>query len=200
MQASDFAKVNRTTRLVFFGSMILLAAFFIYRRIAAPHVTYLFAMQRYNAAMDKILDKSQMTEDMLKASDKKLKELSAQFSQVRNILHTQSEAEEFFSDLQAISVETECPVYSLTFIGDEPSAELKQVEHTLGVTAKKAVLSVAGMYQNVVLLIERLQNRSRKVWVEGVNMELINDTLAQVKCDIVLKIYVIQNKEASRHE
>ena len=200
MKASDFAKVNRTTRNAFFGSLVLLGALFIYDKVVDPHTTYLFALHRYDAAMDSVLAKGKTLESSLAANSKKLGELSQQFAKVRSILYTQSEAEEFFSDLQAISVETECPIYSLTFITDEPSAELKQAEQTLGVTAKKAVLSVAGMYQNVMILVERLQNRSRKVWVEGMNIELINDSAAQVKCDIIIKIYTIQNKEATRYE
>ena len=96
--------------------------------------------------MDGIMAKSKVIEAAGKTSKKKLEELTAQFAQMRNTLYTQSEAEEFFSDLQAISVETECPIYSLTFVADEPPAEVKQAEQSLGVTAKKAVLSVAGVY------------------------------------------------------
>lgn len=200
MKVRDFAKLKRPSRNAFFGSLVLLGAVFMYDHVVEPHTMYLFALHRYGAAMDGILAKGESLEAAMATSRKKLDELTAQFSQVRNILYTQSEAEEFFSDLQAISVETDCPIYSLTFIADEPSAELKQVEQSVGVMAKKAVLSVTGMYQNVMTLVERLQNRSRKVWVESVDVELINNDVAQVKCDIIIKIYTIQNKEASRYE
>ena len=172
----------------------------MYGRIVEPHTMRLFALNRYEAAMNEVMAKSEAIENSLKASEKKLDELAAQFTQVRNILYTQRQAEEFFSDLQAISIETQCPIYSLAFVADEPSPDVKKVEHEMGVTAKKAVLSVAGLYQNVMLLVERLQSRSRKVWVEGIEMESINDGAAQVKCNIIIKIYIVQNKEAARYE
>ncbi len=157
-------------------------------------------MHRYDAALDGILSKHDEIENSLKTDRQKLDALTVEFAQVRNILHTPSQAEEFFSDLQAISVETECPIYSLTFIADEPSPEVKQVEQGMGVTAKKAMLGVTGMYGNIMRLIERLQIRNRKVWVEKLEMELINNDVAQVKCNIIIKIYTIQNKEAARYE
>jgi len=200
MKVNDLAKVNRSTRNAFFGSLILLGAFFIYGHTVQPHTAYLFAMHRYDAALDGILSKHDEIENSLKTDRQKLDELTVEFAQVRNILHTPSQAEEFFSDLQAISVETECPIYSLTFIADEPSPEVKQVEHEMGLTAKKAMLGVTGMYGNIMRLIDRLQIRNRKVWVEKLNMELINNDVAQVKCDIIIKIYTIQNKEAARYE
>ena len=200
MKVDDLVKLNRTNRNAFFGSLVLLGAFFIYGHAVEPHTRYLFALNRYEAAMDGVLAKNKAVEDLLATSRQKLDELTVEFAQVRNILYTQVQAEEFFSDLQAISVETSCPIYSLTFVTDEPSAEIKQVEQSLGVTARKAVLSVAGKYQNVITLMERLQSRGRKVWVEGLNIELINNDAAQVKCDIIIKIYTIQNKEASWYE
>jgi hypothetical protein len=200
MKANDLVKVNRSTRNTFFGSLILLGAFFIYGHTVEPHTAYLFAMHRYDAALDGILSKHDEIENSLKTGRQKLDELAVEFAQVRNILHTPSQAEEFFSDLQAISVETECPIYSLTFIADEPSPEVKQVEHGMGVTAKKAVLSVTGTYGNIMRLIERLQTRNRKVWIERLEMESVNNDAALVKCSIIIKIYIIQNKEAARYE
>jgi len=200
MNVNDLTKVNRSTRSAFLGSLILLGALFIYGHTVQPHTAYLFAMHRYDAALDGILSKHDEIENSLKTDRQRLDELTVEFAQVRNILHTPSQAEEFFSDLQAISVETECPIYSLTFIADEPSPEVKQVEQGMGVTAKKAMLGVTGMYGNIMRLIERLQIRNRKVWVERLEMELINNDVAQVKCSIIIKIYTIQNKEAARYE
>lgn len=195
---NEFAKLGRTTRFALFGVLVIIVAVVMYDRVLEPHVTYLFALRQYNCAMDDILAKNKIIESTLKISKKKLEGLTAQFAQVRGTLFTPAEAEEFFSDLQAVSVETECPIYSLNFISDESSDEIRQAEQVLGVTAKKVVLSVAGLYENVMRLLERLQSRNRKVWIEGINIEAINDEVPQVKCDITIKIYVIQNKEAAR--
>ncbi len=200
MSINDLAKINRKMRNAFFGALVIIISFGMYNQITSPHVKWLFALHRYEAAVDDISSKNKDIKDTLKVSKKNLEELTAQFAHVRNILFTPSEAEEFFSDLQAISVETECPIYSLTFVPDSPSEEVKQAEQALGVTAKKAVLSVAGLYENIMRLMERLQTRSRKVWVEGLSMEAVNDEIPQIKCDVTVKIYVMQNKEAARHE
>lgn len=200
MEVNDFAKVNRTARNAFFGSLVLIGVFFMYNQIVEPHIKYLFALHRYKSAINGFMAKSKVIEDAVKTSEKKIAELTVQFAQVRNTLYTQAEAEEFFSDLQAISVETDCPIYSLTFVADEPSAEVKQAEQAMGITAKKAALSVAGTYENIMRLVERLQLRNRKVWIEGLNIEAISDEASQVKCDITVKIYTIQNKEAAFYE
>jgi hypothetical protein len=160
----------------------------------------LFALNRYEQTVDRVLAESEDIEKMVSSSRQKLDSLAVEFAQVRNSLFTPGEAEEFFSDLQAISVETDCPIYSLNFVTDESSAEKKEAEQVMGIVPKKAVLSVAGVYENIIKLIDRLQHRSRKVWIEGVHMEAISDNVSQIKCDIMIKIYTMQNKEAALYE
>ena len=199
MLVDDLAKLNRSSRNAFYAALILIAAIAMYNWIVAPHTTYLFATQRCESVMDNIAEKNELISERIKIKKKKLQQLRKQFTHLESTLFTPKEAKEFFSDLQAISEEVGCIVYSLNFITREPHPDDEQSEHdhALCIVANSAMLEVVGVYSNVIKLVERLLARTHVVGIDSLRLEAIGDDSGQLKCDITITIYTISDKVTS---
>ena len=200
MLIEDLAKLNRSSRNAVSAALVIIVAIALYNWTVAPHTNCLFAAHRYEAVIDNLAKESNVIRDKVKIKKKKLQELREQFTELQSILFAPDTATEFFSDLQPISEETGCVVYSLNFATGGPVLKGEESENALGIVANTAMLSVVGMYGNVIKLVERLQARTQKVWIDSVRMEALGDNPVQLKCDMTVVIYTIEDEEATFYE
>ena len=196
MLVNDLAKLNRSSRNAASASLIVIAALAMYNWIVAPHATYLSAAQRYESVTDNIVKKNKAIGNRVKTKKMKLQELREQSAQLQSTLFTPEQAREFFSDLQAISEQTGCIVYSINMITNKQKPNKDgQLQDTAGIVIKSAVLSVVGVYRNITKLIERLQSRTQKVWIDSVQLRTLDNSSDQARCDITITICALTDKE-----
>ncbi|HUU19912.1 MAG TPA: hypothetical protein VMW72_22360 [Sedimentisphaerales bacterium] len=196
MLVDNLTKLSRSSRNAVSASLILIAALAMYNWIVAPRTNYLLAAQRYDFAMDNVVKKNKTIDNRVKVKKKKLQELLEQSAQLQGTLFTFDQAREFFSDLQAISEQTGCIVYSVNLISNNPNPiKDGQLQDTAGIVTKSAVLSVVGVYKNITRLIERLQSRTQKVWIDSVKVQALNNNSDRPRCDITITICALTDKE-----
>jgi len=197
MLVNDLAKMNRSSRNAASASLIVIAALAMYNWIVTPHATYLSAAQRYESVTDNIVKKNKAIGNRVKTKKMKLQELHEQSAQLQSTLFTPDQAREFFSDLQAISEETGCIVYSVNLVTSGPGPKGGQSKDTSGVVTKSAVLSVVGVYRNIAKLIKRIQARTQKVWIDSVKVRTLDYSSDQPRCDITITICALTDKETA---
>jgi hypothetical protein len=197
MSIGNLAKLNRSSQNAVFAALIVIAAVALYNWIVAPQVGYLFAAQQYESAVGKTEEKNKIIAGEVKVKTKKLEELREQFTQAQDILFTPDGAKKFFADLQTISEETGCTVRSFNLNVSKPCPGDKRSKDTLGMVADSAILNVIGQYNSIIRLAEKLQNHPQKVWIDSLKIEILDFGSAQLKCDMTITIYTIQNKEAA---
>jgi hypothetical protein len=196
MLVDNLAKLSRSSRNAVSAALILIAALAMYNWIVAPRAKYLSASQRYELVMDNMVKKNKTIDNRVNIKKKKLQELREQSAQLQSTLFTFDQAREFFSDLQAISEQTGCIVYSINLITNNPSPNKDgQLQDTAGIVIKSAVLSVVGVYKNITKLIERLQSRTQKVWIDSVKVQALNNNSDRPRCDITITICALTDKE-----
>ncbi len=196
MLVDNLAKLNRSSRNAVLAALTVIATIAMYNWIVAPHAAYLFAAQQYESAVGEMAKKNEAVGRIVEGKKKRLRELRQQFAQLHNTLFSPDKAEEFFSDLQVISEETGCVIYSLNFITSRPGLKPKQLKDTSGIIAKSAMLDVSGVYGDIIRLVERLQTRDQKVWIDSLKMEGLDDGSSRIRCDITITIYTVEDKEA----
>lgn len=195
MLIDNLANMNRSTRTIVFAALIIIAAIAMYDWIVAPHVTCLSASQRYESVVSKAAEKNKAVARELETKTKKLEELYKQFAESRSILFAPEEAEALFSDLQAIAEEAGCTVHALNLVGNKPSSRDKQkTEDTSGVTANSATLTVSGGYNSIFRLVEELQNHAKKIWLDSLEMKVVDFSSGRIECSMTITIYTIQDK------
>jgi CRISPR/Cas system CMR subunit Cmr4 (Cas7 group RAMP superfamily) len=178
----------------------------MYNWIVAPHVNCLSAAQAYNWAVNKAVEKNKAASREIKTKTKKLEELNQQIAISRGALFTPDEAKKFLSNLQTISEEAGCTVRSLNIVMSTPSSKNKKKQHkgasvgiqdNSGIVSNSAMLTVTGEYNSIVRLVEKLQNQTKRIWMDSFKIETISSDPAQLKCDITIIVYTIGNEEAA---
>lgn len=197
MLIDSLAKLNHSSRKAIWAALIIIAVIAMYNRIVAPHTAYLKAEQQYGAVVAEIAKKNELVGNTVKVKKKKLNELRKHVDELQGTLFTPDKAKEFLSNLRATSEEAGCTVNSLNFIRNGAPATKAMAENKSGIAAEGAMLSVAGVYGNIVRLVAKLQERAARVWINSVRIEIHDDNSAQVRCDISITIYTVQNKEAA---
>lgn len=193
----DLAKVNSPSRRTVFAVLIVIAGAAAYNWMVSPHTSCLLAMMSYEDTVADITKEKERLTAAIAAQHKKLESVRGQFAHLQSSLFTSESAEKFFSDLQAIAREEGCALYSLDFqAGDRKSKGANGIADKLTHTV---ALGVIGEYGQIVTLLERLQKRTQKVWIE-LEMEAVDDHTTQVKCLITITIYMLPSDDRTLYE
>ncbi len=205
MLLDNLAKLNRKSRNALSAALLIIAAIAIYNWMVAPHANYLFAAQQYEFAVGGIAKKNKILSNTIKVKEKKREELSKQFAQLRRTLFTPDEAKELLGGLRVICERAGCAVNSLDFITSKSGSghkqvTLGQVEGASDVVANSAVLSVSGVYSNIIELLEIIQKRTQGVWIDSIEMTALDEDSAELNCDIAITIYTIHDKDKPSDE
>ncbi len=197
MLLDNLAKMSRLSRSTVSTVLIVISAIAMYNWIVSPRAAYLRAVQRHEIVAGNIAQKSEVISKNVIAKRKELQELQQQFTKLRDTLFTPEQAKEFFSDLQTISEEAGCVVYSLNILTAAPSRERQQSQDASYIVPRSATLTVAGVYEKIIRLMERLQVRTQKVWVDSIKMEIFDYDSAEPKCDITITLYTVEDEEVA---
>lgn len=192
MLVKYLVKANRSTRHAVSASLIVIAILAMYNWLVAPHIAYLSVVHGYESVMTKLVNKNKIIGNQVKIKTKKLQELQEKSAQFQSTLFTPDKAREFFSDLQTISEQTGCMVHSINMIKNNPNK--KESENSSGIVTKSAVLSVVGLYKDIPRLIQRLQSRSQKVWIDSIKVLTVEYNSDRPRCDITITICEIQDE------
>jgi Tfp pilus assembly protein PilO len=196
----NLVKLSSGSRNAISAVLVIITTVMLYKLIVLPHVVYLSSVKQYETVLSELVKASKVARSAVIIKKKKLKELGGQFANLQNALFTVKEAKEFFSDLQAISEQAGCVVYSLNFITGGQRSEAGQSEDASGIIANSAALSIIGGYSDLIKLLERLKARPQKVFIDSFKMAGHNDGSGRLRCDMTIKIYTIQDKETLAYE
>ncbi|MDT8301023.1 MAG: hypothetical protein RQ760_06020 [Sedimentisphaerales bacterium] len=191
MLVKHLIKADRSTRYAVSASLIIIALLAMYSWLVAPHAAYLSVAHGYESAMTNLVNKNKIINSRVKVKQKKLKELQEKLTKLQSTLFTQDKAREFFSDLQAISEQAGCVVQSLNIIKSNPK---DKQSNSSGIVTKSAALSVVGLYKDISRLIQRLQARTQKVWIDSIKVMTLEYASDRPRCDITITICEIQDK------
>lgn len=195
MLSEKWTKSVRSSRNIMFAAPVVIGAIAAYNWIVAPHKDYLLAAQRYDLVAGNLAKKSQIVTGNVAAKGKQLEKLQGKFSQIHTRLFDPLGARKFFGQLQTVSEETGCNMYSLKFLPANPAISAGRLKAGSYITANRAVLSVIGDFGNILALMNKLQDRSEQVRIDAVNIKLIRKNAEQLKCDMTITIYVMQDEE-----
>jgi hypothetical protein len=192
MLIKHLLKVNPSTRYAVSASLVVIALLAMYNWLVAPHAAYLSVAQGYESVTANLVNKNRIISSQVKVKRKKLQNLQEKSTQLQSTLFTPDKAIEFFSDLQAIAEQTGCMVQSLNMIQNNPREV--ESENISGIITKSAVLSVVGLYKDIPRLIQRLQARTQKVWIDSIKVMTVEYNSDRPRCDMTITICEIQDK------
>ena len=187
----NLSKVSSSKRNATSAALIVIAAFAMYNWMVTPQASYLSSAKGYESTMDKILEQNKSITEQIEIKKKRLQELCENSAQLQSVLFTHDHAKGFFSDLQVISEQAGCTVHTINLVASEQDPENER----LGVMTRSATLRIVGVYRNMVRLIERLQARTEKVWIDGIVVQIIDPDSDKARCDLTITICQIIDKD-----
>ena len=184
------------------GALVMIFAYAAYSWLVTPHVASLQASQQYERVAEVCAERSRVTNQRLRTERAHVQELTGQYASFSGRAFHPNKAEEFFSDLEAFCEQTGCVMASLSYLRDitrRPVAQEGGASHLLW-THRSVALTVHATYGNVIRLIEKLQARPQKVWIDALRMGPSDPGPGRVACDLVVTIYVNLEKESPDNE
>lgn len=197
MLIDNLAKLSRTSKSAVSATLILIAVIAIYNWAVAPQAKYMLAAQRYQSIVDGVAEQNIVLVSKVAAKRVNLNKLQEEFSRLRSTLFTPEQANQFFSDLQIIAEESNCTVNSLNLITSKSKAGNEQPNDSSGIAPNSATLSVVGVYENIMSLMQKLQVRTKKVWIDSLRIKLFDYESAEPRCNITIMIYTVDDEEAT---
>ena len=191
MLVENLAKLGSPARSATSASLIVIAALAMYKWTVTPQTAYLSAAKGYESAMGKVVEQNKSVTRQIEIKKKKLQELRENSAQLQDVLFTPKEAKEFFSDLQVISELEGCAVNSINLLADRIDPE----NGYLGVMTKSAALSVVGVYKDITKLLARLQARTQKVWIDSIELRVLDSSSEKAQCNLTVTICQIMDKD-----
>lgn len=190
----DYIKrINCSGGNIFAAACVLIAVVALYNWFAAPHLQYLMAAQKYENAADEIEKISKITNAEIQIGRKKLDEISGQFRQKKQEFFGIEDARSFLESIQSKAEKNSLFVDSLKF---QPARRITVDDgNSIDIRRFQVNLTVSGQYQDIVKLLDSLQNRKEKVWIDMINLRLKDQTTGSLVCDLSLSIYTLKIKE-----
>ncbi len=191
MLINNTIRSGPTTKVMIAVSFIAIVALAAYNWVISPQITYLHAAEQYKSIVGGAGAKSTIIQKNIERKLVEIEKLQQDVSRLENSFFTFEKAREFFSDIQAMAEQTNCVIYSLNFSPTDTVIDTGKSEISSHITANRAVFSVGGRYKDIAALINKLQNRSKQVWIDSISIEPVDRNSELLKCDMSIAIYVI---------
>lgn len=184
----DFSRKN-----VVIAALMFIAMVAMYNWFAAPHSRYLLAAEKYVNVANEMEKTQKLIDAELRLKQKKIDELSKKFELVRQDFFTVDDARIFLESIQAKTEKSGCFVDKLSFL---PAKQITVMDvNSPGIEEYQVSLSVIGQYADIVVLLNSLQNRQQKVWIDTLKLQLKDTSSGYLVCDVALSIYTLNVKE-----
>lgn len=184
----DFSRNN-----VVAVALVMISVIAIYNWFVTPHSNYLMAAEKYSIASRAMERTGKIIESELRLKQKKLDEFTGQFDSVKQEFFDAETAKTFLTSIQLQAEKNRCFVDTLKFppvkqviTADTNDIEIKEYQVNLG---------VIGQYSDIVMLLDSLQNRKQKVWIDNIKLQLKDPSAGYLVCDAVVSLYTLKITE-----
>jgi hypothetical protein len=196
--SNSYTKLTYSSKNAVLVVVLCIAAVAFYNHFVAPHRNYLRAAQTYQTLANALEEKNRSIAEYVGARKKELQQLQYKSQLIDAGLFDDVEAKQFFSSIQTAAEQTKCAINSLKFLQDGRQSSTSSSSQSPYVEASRVTLSVKGGYRNIVALINKLQGRPERVWIDSIRLGLASDRL--LSCDMTITIYVKHSKEGLVNE
>lgn len=195
MLIDTLAKSKRSSKIAVSIALVAILAVATYNWLVVPHTTYLHAVQEYEFIVSDVAKQNTVIKSKNDLKKKQLQEVRLNVNEVQAKFFTPAAAKEFFSDIEVIATQANCPIYSINFISNKPRQDLSITENNSPVTEDGVTVELAGSYDNIIKFFAKLFNRPQLLSIRAIRIEPLDTDFNQLKCEVTFIIYLIKDKE-----
>jgi Tfp pilus assembly protein PilO len=175
-------KMSQSKRIGFFAAFIVIVSIGIYNWMVWQHINYLMAAQQYQSVSTELVSKNKNLVNNITSLKQKLQNLQSDFNGLNSRLLSDSDAKNFFDNIQNVAEQYNCTVLSLNFLTTDTLQDQT-------VNIKRAKLKVAGNYKDIVSLMNKLQGDKNQILLDSVSINSDIDS-GKLQCDMNITLYV----------
>ncbi|MFA6186379.1 MAG: hypothetical protein WC770_04085 [Phycisphaerae bacterium] len=188
IRLQDFSRKN-----VAAVTLVLIAAIAIYNWFITPHSNYIMAAEKYTIASRAMEKTGKIIESELKLKQKKLDEFAGRFDSAKQEFFDAETAKTFLAGIQSQAEKNKCVVDTLKF---SPAKQIITADtNNIDIQEYQVNLGVVGQYADIVMLLDSLQNRKQKVWIDNIKLQLKDVSTGELVCDAVMSLYTLKVTE-----
>ena len=201
MLTEQIVKSSQTSKIAISVCIVGIVGLATYNWIVSPQTGYLHAARQYEKMVANAGKKTQVIKSQIQAKEEELENLNAQTAELQSRFFASENAKEFFLDLEPLALSCGCSIDTLTFITDQnPSKDDDEDKIDTGISTKHASVSITGVYENLVKFLRKLNGYSQRVSIRNLCIESDSNTKDELACDMVVTIYVAEDKENLSNE
>ena len=175
-----------------YAAFILIVFIATYNWIIVPRLTYLSAVQKYRPVIGNIANENQTKSNTVRTKKQQLDELQARVKELHEALYTTEQAKQFMGNLQNTVAASGCTMNSLSFSEQSAGRTIGLSNDTIEITARSATLRIKGAYDGIEKLVEELQQQTKKVKIETLDIDVNNPLSGILECTMTVTIYVLK--------
>lgn len=200
MVMEKVVKASPSVKLFVCVSVVAIVAFATYNWIVSPQISHLKAAERYETMAGNAGQRGTTIKKGIDAKQQELTGLEVEIDQIQNSFFTEEKAREFFSDLEPLSLQSDCNIDTLSFLPAESIRSKEVSEYTSDIIVKRAEINLRGNYENIITFLKKLSHYSQRVSIGDMLIQSEHFGHQELACQMTVTIYLIEDKEKDNHE
>ncbi len=194
MPNDKITNISPTSRVLLASTVILIVGFGMYNWTVSPQTSYLNAARLYENMVANAGDKTTMIKGQMETKAGLIMTLEHEIAETEGSFFTSASANEFFSDLEPISLQCDCSIDSLNFMSAEPVVVEGKEKGSSSVSFRRASISLVGRYENIIKFFMKLSSYSQRISVNELFIESTGYKTNELVCHITITIYLIEDE------
>ncbi len=182
---------NLQKRNATIAAALFVMAVAVYNWFVTPHTQYLMAEQKYQRTIESLETKNKILNSNLKVHSQTLENLRGKYEQHKQLFFDANSAKEFLAGIQTVAEQNGCMIQNLRFL---PQRDFPQLGSGIAAAQHQTSLKILGGYGNILKFLNTLQNRTQRVTVDSLNIEIDNQT-GGLECDLLISLCTLKVKE-----
>lgn len=195
MPNDNIVNISPTSRVFLASTVILIVGFGMYNWTVSPQTSYLNAARLYESMVANASNKTTMIKGQMETKGDLIITLEQEIAETEGSFFTSASAREFFSDLEPISLQSNCSIDSLNFMSAEPVVVEGEEKGSSSVSFRRASISLVGRYENIIKFFMKLSSYSQRISVNELFIESTGYNAEELVCHITITIYLIEGKD-----
>lgn len=193
-------KLNPTSKMIITISSVIIVGMAAYNWTVSPQTSYLKAAHLYDVMIGDAGNMTNVIKSQMGPKNEEVKALQNEIELIQAKFFTPKHASELYLDLEPIALQCNCIIDKLTFISSDPISYNGTENESGDIIVKKLSISYTGSYKDIITFLKRLDSYTQTIVITDVHIE--SDEMAEesLYCQMIITIYMVEDKELKGDE
>ena len=194
MRVDPIRRYPKAARNASSAALLAIGVLALYHWVLAPHVGYLYAVQRLGPVVGRVTQERERICNTLDAKVGRWRTLQQNKAELDEGVFTVEQARAFARGLLPLVEETGCTVLRADFNPDGKTQRLDEPNLPAVIEISRMNLDVLGQLDQVSVLLQQLRDRRPRAWIDSCQCDFSGPDAGQVECNLALALYIVEKR------